>query len=97
MIICKLPWKERKVISTVAKLYYSIALRSDDYMDRYRQFWRISMYIKGGFFLWRADLEAIITSMEAVLDAYQKNPALQSEEVNIQNLSEIIPKLKALL
>ena len=97
MIIAKLPWKERKVISTVAKLYYSISLRGEGYEDRMRQFWRISMYIKAGFFLWRADLETIITAMEAVYDAYQKNPALQDENVNTKSLSEIIPKLKALL
>ena len=64
MMLIKLPWKERKVISEVAKLYTDMAISGEGFDDRIRQFWRISMYVKVGL-LSREDVRTIIVAMEA--------------------------------
>ena len=96
MVLIKLPWKERKVVSEVAKMYCDMAINGTGYDDRIRQFWRISMYVKIGLLL-RDDLETIITAMEAFSEIYKENPRYKDPKGIFTDMEVIIPKLKALL
>ncbi|MBR2696950.1 MAG: hypothetical protein IKE48_05535 [Parasporobacterium sp.] len=96
MFLFRLPWKDRKLISEVAKLYCDMAINGEGYDDRIRQFWRISMYAKAGV-LSRTDLETICTAMEAFHEAYKKDFAFKDPDGTFRNLDVVIPKVKALL
>ena len=96
MIRIKLPWKERKVVAEVAKLYCDMAIHGDGYEDRVRQFWRISIYAKIGLLL-REDLKTICTAMEAFNEYYQQNPSFKDPNGVFKDMDKIIPKLRALL
>lgn len=96
MLVIKLPWRDRKLISEVAKLYCDMAINGEGYDDRIRQFWRISMYVKVGL-LSRDDAETITTAMEAFRDFYEKSPSYKDPTGIYRGLGRVIPKMKALL
>ena len=96
MVLVKLPWSERKVVSEVAKLYCDMAINGEGYDDRIRQFWRISMYVKVGL-LSREDLETICTAMESFADVYRAQGGYKDPDGLFKNLDSIIPKVKNLL
>ena len=96
MVLIKLPYKERKVVSEVSKIYCNIASHNEGFEDRIRQFWRISMYVKAGF-LYKRDLETICTAMEAFNEKNKTRAALRDPNGDFANLDIIIPKMKALL
>lgn len=96
MVVVNLPWKDRKAISEVARLYCDMAINGEGYDDRIRQFWRISMYVKVGL-LSMEDLETICTAMEVFHEAYQKNRSMSDPDGVFQNLEEVIRKVRALI
>ncbi len=95
-MLIKLPWKNRKVISEVAKFYCDMAINGTGYDDRIRQFWRISMYVKVGW-LGREDAKTILTAMEAFEEMYRDKPAYKDPNGVFRHMGETIPKLRALL
>lgn len=97
MVICKLPYKERRVIARVARLFCDLAMTGEGYEDRFRTFWRISLYVRAGFFLYRSDLETITTAMESFSEAYKVNPGFKDPDGFFKDTEKIVPKLKALL
>ena len=96
MMLIKLPWKDRKVISEVAKLYCDMAINGEGFDDRIRQFWRISMYVKVGL-LFDEDARTICTAMETFREMYQENPSYKDPNGIFRNMDVVIPKLKALI
>ena len=96
MVLIKLPWRERKLISDVAKLYCDIAINGEGFDDRIRQFWRISMYVKIGL-LSDEDTRTICTAMESFYEVYQNRPAYNDPDGSFRNLGKVIPKLRKLL
>lgn len=96
MILIKLPWKDRKVISEVAKLYCDMAINGEGFDDRIRQFWRISMYVKVGL-LFDEDARTICTAMETFREMYQENPSYKDPNGIFCNMETVIPKLKVLI
>lgn len=96
MVIIKLPWKERKLVADVARLYCDMAINGEGYDDRIRQFWRISMYVKVGL-LSRVDAETILTAMEAFQKFYDESPAFKDPDGSFKGLGTVIPKMRALL
>ena len=95
-MLIKLPWKDRKTISEVAKFYCDMAINGTGYDDRIRQFWRISMYVKV-WWLSREDAKTILTAMESFQEMYRERPAYKDPDGTFRNMEETIPKLRALL
>jgi len=96
MVVIKLPWKDRKLISDVAKLYCDIAINGEGFDDRIRQFWRISMYVKIGL-LSDEDARTICTAMESFYEMYQNQPMYKDPDGSFRSLGNVIPKLRGLL
>ena len=95
-MIVKLPYKDRKVISEVAKLYMDMEGRGGKDMFRMRQFKMIATYAKIGV-LPRSDVEDMVVAMEAFYDAYIKNPHKMDPSGTFIRVGEVIPKMKELL
>ena len=96
MVLIKLPYKDRKVVSQVAKLYCDMAISGEGFDDRIRQFWRISMYVKAGF-LYKEDLATICTAMEALNEVNKSSGGIRDPKGNFKDLDRIIPRLRSLL
>ena len=96
MVLIKLPWRERKLIADVAKLYCDIAINGEGFDDRIRQFWRISMYVKIGL-LSNEDARTICTAMESFYEVYLERPAYKDPDGSFRNLGEVITKLRGLI
>lgn len=95
MVFIHLPFRERKVLSEVSKLYCDMAINGEGYDDRIRQFWRISMYVKAGF-LSLEDLNTICTASETFYEIYLQNPQGKDPDGQFRDLGAIIPKLRIL-
>ena len=95
-MLIRLPWKERKVISRVAKFYCEMALHGEGYDDRIRQFWRISMYVKVGFLV-RDDAKTVLTAMESFHELYKDAPAHKDPNGVYHGMEPAIADLRALL
>ena len=95
-MIISLPWKERRMISRVAKLFCDMAMRGEGYDERVRQFWRISLYVKAGI-LYYNDAKTILTAMEEFQEVYQDAPSHKDPKGLYFGMKPAIVDLRALV
>lgn len=95
-MLIRLPWKDRKVISEVAKLYCDMAMTGDGYEDRIRQFWRISMYVKVCY-LSPEDAKTILVAMEEFQRTYRNSSSLTDPKGTFYGLDQTIASLRAIV
>lgn len=95
-MLIRLPWKDRKMISEVAKVYCNMAMRGGGYEDRIRQFWRISMYVKV-WFLSSNDAKTILVAMEEFQRTYKVASSFKDPNGIFRGMEQSTDNLRALV
>ena len=94
-MIISLPWKDRKMMSSVAHIVYEMIAHQDLGVDRAQTFWRIYLYSKMGL-LKKQDVRDILTAMESFSEVVKIQPQ-KDPNGDFKDIDGVISRLKAMM
>ena len=94
-MIVSLKWKDRTLMSAVARITQNMIAAQDLGVDRAQTFWRISMYSKIGY-LKKQDVRDILTAMEAFSEILRKQP-FRDPNGDFSDINGVIGRLKEMM